>query len=272
MSLERRIAESFAASRPADAARVLDALTEEELGDFLDLCDVPVAAGVIGAMSPLFASRYLSRATDSRAADILNAVSFECGAGLLRRLSSDDRDRVLSLVADERRRHLAKLLRYPELTAGALMEPRVASFHPEQTVEQVVGDVHRRGSEIRYYIYVTGEDQVLRGVLSLRELVGAPRGASLGSIMVSPVDHLLARTHKSAILAHPAWRRFPLLPVVGDSGRLVGVFRYETLRMLEGHPNDEPESSPLGVTLALGELFWFGASGLIQGWESSEHD
>jgi magnesium transporter len=272
VSIEQRIAELFAGSHPAEAARALEALSEDELRNLLDSCELSVTAGVVGAMAPQVASRYLARTTNARAAEILATVPFECGADLLRRLSADERARVLSPVASERRRHLEKLLRYPELTAGALMEPRVGSFHPEQTVAEIVGDAHRRGGDIHHYLYVTDEDHSLRGVLSLRELVVAPRDASLGSIMVSPVEHLLARAHQSAILAHPGWRRFPLLPVVGDSGRLVGVFRYETLRTLERHPADAHESSPLGVTLALGELFWFGASGLIQGWEGSEDE
>lgn len=268
MSLEQEIAESFAASQPVVAARALETLTDEELSALLDSCAAKVASDVIVVMAPFVASRYLSGTTPSWAAEILGEVPLDRGVDLLRRLVPEERKRVLSEVSSDRRRHFDKLLSYPELTAGALMEPRVVAFHREQTVEQAVEDVRRRGSELRYYLYITDDDQILRGVLSLRELLVAAGDASLGSIMVSPVEHLLARAHKSAILTHPAWQRFPLLPVVADSGRLSGVFRYETLRMLEGHSGDEA-SSPLGVTLALGELFWFGASGLIQGWEAS---
>ncbi len=272
MTIERQIAESFAASRPVEAAYALETLSDDELRALLDGCDAQVAAGVVMAMAPLYASRYLARTTKSRAAEVLSQLPLDRGSDLLRRLDSDERARVLASLPAERRRHFEKLLSYPELTAGALMEPRVASFHREQTVEQVMAEVRRRGSELRYYIYVTDEEQKLLGVLSLRELMLADGDASLGSIMTSPVDHLLARAHKSAILTHPAWQRFPLLPVVADSGRLVGVFRYETLRMLEGHSGDEHGPSPLGVTLALGELFWFGASGLVQGWETSDNE
>ncbi len=272
MSLERQIAESFAASRPVDAARALETLTDEELSALLDDCAAKVASDVMVVMAPFVASRYLSRTTPSRAAEILAEVPLDRGVDLLRRLLPEERERVVSAVSSDRRRHFEKLLSYPELTAGALMEPRVVSFHRDQTVEQAVEDIRRRGSELRYYIYVTDDDQVLRGVLSLRELLVAAGDASLGSFMVSPVEHLLARAHKSAILTHPAWQRFPLLPVVADSGRLSGVLRYETLRMLEGRSDDESASSPLGVTLALGELFWFGASGLIQGWEASSDE
>jgi magnesium transporter len=266
VNLERSIAETFAAARPTEAARVLEHLPEEAVRDLLEDSDVGAAVAVVAALTPLLASRCLSLTMPSRAAEILQRLPLDRATDLTRRLGPDERASVLSHVPDERRRPLEKLLRFPESTAGALMEPRVASFPESLSVEATLERARRPGSELRYYVYVVNDDLVLTGVTSLRELVSASPAATLRSIMTGPVQTLSARAGRKAILGHPGWLRYPVLPVVDEADRLVGVFRYETFRRLQDRPETE-DASPLNVALALGELFWLGASGILRGLE-----
>ncbi|HSF15904.1 MAG TPA: CBS domain-containing protein [Vicinamibacteria bacterium] len=266
MNLEKNIADTFAASRPSDAARVLETLGENDLRELLDDSDFRAAATVVEALTPLEASRCLCLVSVSRAADILNELPLGRAADLLRRVDGDTREAILSNVPEPRQRPLQKLLSFPEQTAGAMMEPRVESFPQGMTVEATLRKIRQPGRHLRYYLYVLDDDHVLIGVTSLRELASASVHKTLRSIMARPVHSLSARAGKNAILEHPGWRRFPVLPVVDEASRLIGVFRYETFRRLQGLPDLE-EASPLKVALAVGELFWLGASGLLRGLE-----
>lgn len=266
MSLEKAIADAFASSRPSDAARVLEALSEDEVRELVDQSEIRAAAAVVEAMTPLAAARCLSLASAPHVVEIVSVLPLDRAGDLLRRLGNEKRAEILSRLPKERKAPLEKLLSFPEHTAGAMMEPRVESFPETMTVEATLHQVRRPGTELRYYLYIVNDDLVLTGVASLRDLVSAPLDANLRSIMKRPVQTLSARAGKSATLEHPGWRRYPVLPVVDEAGRLVGVFRYETFRRLQERP-DTDEASPLNVALALGELFWLGASGLLRGLE-----
>ena len=275
MSLEKNIADVFAVSRPSSAARVLESFPEDAVRELLEQSDARAASAIVEALTPAVASRCLSLSSSARAADIVSGLPFDRTADLLRRLGDAERAAILGHVPSETRRPLEKLLRFPEHTAGAMMEPRVASFPQSWTVDATLGKIRERGSELRYYVFIIDDGLVLVGVTSVRQLVSAPPEATLQSIMTRPVQSLSALSSTSATLEHPGWRRYPVLPVVDDAGRLVGVFWYETFRSLQEQPELE-EASPLDVALALGELFWLGAAGMLRGLEepvgSSEED
>lgn len=266
MNVEGKIADVFARSRPNEAARVLETLPEDAVREFLEETELTAAAVVVESLTSLMASRCLSLASSSRAAAIANELPLERASDLLRRADAETRSKVLSEMPPNRRGPLQKLLRFPEHTAGAMMEPRVESFLGNMTVGETLRKVHETKSELRYYLYVVDEQLVLRGVASWRQLVAAEPDLTLRAIMTRSVQTLSARAGKSAILSHPAWRRYPVLPVVDENGHLLGVFRYVTFRRLQER-SDSEEPSPVNVALALGELFWLSAAGLLRGLE-----
>jgi hypothetical protein len=74
---------------------------------------------------------------------------------------------------------------------------------------------------------------------------------------------------RAAILAHPGWRRFHALPVVDRDAVLLGAIRYQTFRGLEDAARDQSRRADAVTTVfALGELYWLGLSGLLDGLSS----
>lgn len=266
MSLETQIAESFALARPSDAARALETLSVDDIGGVLGQSELDAAVVLVGSITPLVSSRCLLHLEPARAGAIVERLPLGRASILLRLLTIDERTAVLSHVAENTRRPLEKTLRFPEGTAGALMEPRVASFPETLTVAETLRRARQPDTPIRYYVFVVDDENVLTGVSSVDELVSARDDTALRSIMTRPVEMLLARAGRDAIIKHPGWQRFPILPVVDEAGRLVGVLRYETFRELSELPAPD-DASPVDVALALGELFWMGASGMLRGFE-----
>jgi magnesium transporter len=120
-----------------------------------------------------------------------------------------------------------ELIAYPEDSAGGLMTTRFVTVRPDATAAEAIAAVRRLAQEERtetiYYLYVTGTDRILIGVLSLRELVLAPSGARVSEVMrrtfaaVRPeadqeeAAHLLTERHLLAV------------PVIDTHGRLLGI-------------------------------------------------
>lgn len=152
------------------------------------------------------------------------------------------------------------------------MHPYFAACHVSRRVEDAILELRESGTDLRYYLYVVDDDLLLVGVLGVEELMASDPAAGLADVMRRPVETLSARAGRNAILRHPGWKRYPSLPVVDEVGRLVGVFPYRTFQQLSGAPDEESDPSTLGLALALGELFWWGAAGLFRGLERIDDD
>ncbi len=267
MNLEERIVHGFLREHPREAARVLERAPDGDAREVLSQSKPEEAAAVLAAIVPSAASRHLEQLQPRLAAEVLERLSSDRAADLLRRIEAERRGGILEALDEGLRTPIERLLRFPVNTAGALMHPHFAAFHLSRRVEEAVSELRDRGADLRYYLYVVDDDLKLVGVLGVKDLMAALPSARLGDVMRRPVENLSARAGRNAIVRHPGWKRYPSLPVVDELGRLVGVFPYRTFQLLHRSPEEESDPSALGLALALGELFWWGAASLFRGLE-----
>src|SRR5690242_18080332 len=118
-------------------------------------------------------------------ARLIEQMSHDDRADLLRRLEPQVVESLLRLVDEANRRDIAKLIDYPENTAGALMTTDYAWLPASITVEQALDRLRLQApdSETIYYVYVVDDQRRLLGVVTLRELILAPRKAPVSELM-----------------------------------------------------------------------------------------
>lgn len=271
MNRAQQISEQFAAAHPEDAARILEGLDLESSAEYLAASPVPVVAGLIRQMDPFTAARCLEALSPESAALIAQELALDLVSRLLRRMDDSSRQPLLDRVPKEIAHHLQLLLRYPEGSAGAIMDPRILALPIDLTAGEALERVRHRPQQAIYYLYVVRRDDLLAGVLSVRDLMLAEPEAPLATIMRTNVARLSAAAGRAAIVSHPGWRSYHALPVVDENGVFLGAIRYETLRQLEA---DEADRAGSGVSssstgAALGELYWVGLSGIVEGLASS---
>lgn len=152
---------------------------------------------------------------------------------LLQRLEElDERtpEDILRLVDEAARRDIKQLLDYDEGTVGAIMTTDYAWLPAHLTTTVAIDRLRRIApkSETIYYIYVLEEpSRRLLGVVSLRDLILAPRQATLNQLMETDLITLRASDDQND--AVEALRRSDLLalPVVDEQGRLVGIVTHD---------------------------------------------
>jgi magnesium transporter len=262
--VEEILSISFMAAHPREAAMVLEGVPAQDAATTLAAAPSELAAPVLQYMAPMAGADCLVACHAQEGADILTELPLDVSVRLLRRLEPTHRAELLAAIPPDTKRSAEVLLKYPEKTAGALMVPRVLILPDDLTVAQARKHARRHSRFLRYYLYVINREQELVGVSSLRELMLAAAGVSLSTIMHRPVERLSVSDSRHAILAHPAWRRFHALPVVDSDGSLVGVVRYETVRELEGSEEQQPPPNATSLALALGELYWIGATSVAE--------
>ena len=257
------LAHRFAASHPNEAAWILEGLDVQEVADFLAGADSETGAGVVAAMAPVSAVGCLRHLETEAAGAIVERLELETGAALLRMMEREGRDSLLRILSKEKGESLETVLRFPENTAGSLMDPNALALPRDITLQEGLDRVRRYPERASYYVYVIDRSRLLAGVVNIRELmIGDPERPL--SEVVRPVSaRLNVNDSLAAVVAHPGWLEFQVLPVLDDDGRFVGALRHRTLRRLVRDAT-EGGSSSKSVGSALGELFQIGLTGLAQ--------
>ena len=264
METQKLLAKHFAEDHPLDAARVLEELAIGEAAAYLEELPARLAAVVLQNMVSTSAAECMAQLSPPRFAQILAFLPLDHAARLLRRLEPERRAELFSRVPSNLSALLARLLRYPENSAGALMDPRALALPEDITVTEALARVRRAPRYALYYIYVLDREQKLVGVMNLRELMLAPPKAALSVTMRREVTAISALAGRMAIVENPGWRDVHALPVVDDAGVFLGVLRYETLRTLERDTTSpSPAGGGLAAVLTLGELCWVGLAGVL---------
>lgn len=264
MDAAKRLAINFAQEHPSDAAGILERLSSDAASAYIEELPPRLGAAVLPRMDAWTASECLARLSPERFGQLMAVLPLDSAAGLLRRSDASQRDQLLAHAPADVAILLARLLRYPQNSAGALMDPRVLALPEDIPASEALARVRRVPRHALYYLYVVDREQKLVGVLNLRELMLALPRDRLSAIMRREVSSLSALSDQTAIIDHPGWRNVHALPVIDEQGKFLGVLRYETLRQLENESKSPtPAGDALSAVLTLGELCWIGLAGVL---------
>jgi magnesium transporter len=263
MDSERLLITEFMDEHPSDAARILERFPADEAAALLGEIPAQSAGEVLRRMSAFGASTAIAAMDPKPAATLVAQIPLQDASSLLRRLEPDVRDSVVSAMPDEMRENIGRLLRYPEGTAGALMDPFVLVLPEDLTVGEALSRTRRRARHVYFYVYVTDRSHRLAGVLDLRELLLADASDTLASVMRADLTKVRADTDIATIEAHPGWQEYDALPVVDEHGVFVGAIRHRVVRRMQ---SGDVRSGAAGETmLSLAELYWIGIGGMLRG-------
>ncbi|HJR63192.1 MAG TPA: hypothetical protein VJ803_05775 [Gemmatimonadaceae bacterium] len=263
MTVQLRLVLAFARSHPRAAALAVERLPAAEREAVLRTLPPDVVAPVVRAIGRQMAAAHLADLGSEEATQILIALRPDESADLLRRVPSDRREAVLAALPEAAREQVTRVMRYPEGTAGALMDPSILELPDDISVGAAQERVRGATRDLLYYLYVVSRSRHLVGVLDIPELMSASPDDALRSAMHERVDSLSAWTPPSVIRTHGGWRSYHAMPVVDEEGRLLGAIRYQMLRRLEQDAAPRAEKPATVTILALGELFRIGATSLV---------
>ena len=257
------VIQCFIRDHTPEAARVLEKCSLDELVLFCSSTPTELTALLFDAMEAGRATDCLERMDAAPAASALAELQLERAALLLRRVEPEARESILRLLPADFGRHMALLLRSPEDSAGALMEPRGFTLPPDVSVAEALASVQANPDFASYYLYVVARDQTLVGVLNLRELLAGRQEVPVASLMHRDVVCLHMEDSLASVMAHPAWLDFHTLPVLDENALFAGTLRHKTLRRLASARESRGRVDEVGA--ALGELYRIGLAALVKG-------
>ncbi len=217
---------------PEDLADALEELSGQEQVALFSALDSETAAETLSEAEPRAQRQLIAGMRKERAKTVLSEMSVPQLADLFSVLPHDQQTALMSLIPEAEAERVRAILAEREATAGALMSSDFVAVPKTMKVGEVLAQLRRSGREPQSlsYVYVlAGEDNVLVGVVDLRELVLAPDDAEIATVMTSPVasaDETLPRDDLEELLAK---YHFRMLPVVDAKDHLKGVVYYNEI-------------------------------------------
>jgi magnesium transporter len=252
---------NFIELHPDDAARAFESLAATDAQRLFERLPTPVAIHLFERLNPQIGGPILEQVGLARARAVVSGMGPRKGSAMLQQLNEARRQEILAGLEDAVARPLRTLARYDEETAGAIMEPRVASLPIDLTAQQAITVVRKMPREALYYLYVTQRDGTLIGVLNMRDLLLAAPRDPIRNFVHRDVVSVSDTTDREDVVTLMRERRFLAMPVVDFDGRLLGVVKhdealeagqleaFEDLQKSVGAGADERALSPVSLVV-----------------------
>ncbi|MDR0360524.1 MAG: CBS domain-containing protein, partial [bacterium] len=145
--------------------------------------------------------------------DILGELTEDRSAEILHRLDREEAEDVEELPA------------YPEDTAGGLMTTEVLQVSEAATAGRCLDLVRAQQSDtaVAFYVIVVDEDEHLRGMVSLQQLLQADPDAGVADLMSKDVVTVQVDDHAEEVAAVLAKYNLVAVPVIDQEFRLQGI-------------------------------------------------
>ncbi len=215
---------------PATVAETLSGdLDVEQVWRFLAHTSIRNQAAIFEYFPIEWQVAMVEGAGKERMARLIEQMSHDDRVDLLRRLMPRVAESLLRLVDEADRRDIANLVRQDENTAGGLMTTDYAWLPPHLSTGEALERLRLQAphSETIYYIFVLDDQRRLLGVVSLRDLILAPRHALIRDLMESNVVSVRATDDREIVAKEMAQYDLIAMPVVDEQNRMVGIITHD---------------------------------------------
>jgi magnesium transporter len=214
---------------PHEAARLLEAMAPEDSATVLEQQPAHAVVRAWQALGPDVARAIAERLPEAFARRLLAEAEPAASAAVVAQWDEAERERRLAALEPEVAHELRELLRYPENSAGRLMDMDVNPLRTGLSIAQALArlkSMRRRGLR---ELFVVDDEGVLVGRVEIQDLAIADPRLELREIVHPLLAAVKALDPREEVVTILERRPITELPVVNIDGRFVGVIRHAAL-------------------------------------------
>ncbi len=210
------LADLAQALQPNLCLKLLTILPASTCADLLEYCDEEVCARLF---VPL-ADKSMTAATA-----VIDVMAPDDRADLLAILDETLRGQLLAALNEEESRDIRHLLAYADDSAGSLMTTDFVALSADATAVEAIDEIRQIAQEMEtiYQAYAVDPNSTLLGVISLRDLVTAPKNSTLASVMNPNIITVADDDDQEEVVRLISKYDLLALPVVDKNHRIVGI-------------------------------------------------
>lgn len=211
----------------ADVAEIFEDISEEQMLYLFRIMPKDISAEVFSNLDSDMQEYIVQSITDAEIQQLISRLFMDDTVDFIEELPAIVVKRVLRNTSNEKRDIINQFLNYPEDSAGSIMTIELMDLKKEMTVGESIERIRRLGvnKETINTCYVIGNNRVLEGEVTLKDLVLAENDKKIKEIMVEDKELISIPTTMDVEEVSLIFQKYSALslPVTDTENRLVGI-------------------------------------------------
>ncbi|HZW59099.1 MAG TPA: magnesium transporter [Woeseiaceae bacterium] len=251
-ALDRR----FLMDHPWQAAQKIEEMPGAAAAEALSVQPADVLVPVMMRLTPNVAAELLRGLPDALTVALLSEMLPHDALRLLGLFDDSDRSEWVARLDPAISGEIRRLMRYPEDSAGRLMDCRVTHLRGTSTVGQTLQLLRKRRTQATRSLFLVDAENRLSGKVRIQDVAVSDPDTELQSIATAVTATVTPVTSQAEVVELLERHQLADLPVVDIDGRLLGVIYHAALlhaiqedssadiQMMVGASKDERALSP----------------------------
>ena len=209
----------------ADIAEIIETLSIEEATYIIKLLKSKTTADALTEVDPDTREQILDNLSINEIAREVSELKTDDATDLILELPEARKEKVMSQIQDnEHVKDIRDLLRYDENTAGGLMAKELVKVEEDLSVLKCLNKMRAQAENVTrvHSIYVVDQNNVLKGRLSLKDLITANSRDKVKDIYIPKVDFVTADQENEEVAKIMSKYDLEAIPVVNNKKELLG--------------------------------------------------
>lgn len=216
----------------------------QDIADFIESMETPsytiklfkllpkdISAEVFSYIDSDNQKKLISVMTDTELSYLIEELYINDAVDLVEEMPANIVQRILKNTTKETRQTINKFLGYKEYSAGSIMTPEIIDLKEDMDMSACIKRIKllSKNVETINIVYVTDKSRVLKGVLSIKDIILADESTIVGDIMNTNVVYAQTTTNKEEIARLFKQYNHLAIPIVDKEKRLVGIVTFDDI-------------------------------------------
>jgi len=210
---------------PSEIALLFEKLPQEARERIINILPTEEASEVISEMDEEHEpGELLINLHPEKRSEIVEELDYDDAADIISQLNEEDQQEILQDIDAEDASSIRALMSYEEDTAGGIMNPQVICVNINSDKKNALDDVIHQSEEMEefYTIYVVDDEKILRGFVSIKDLIKARANAKVSELLNDDFVYVKADLDQEEVAKLISQYNLTSIPVVDDNMKLLG--------------------------------------------------
>jgi len=216
----------FLEIHPADIAEIIENLNDDEGQYIFEILESQKSADTIIELEDEIRDNFLSELSPKEIAeDLIEKLESDDAVDIISDLSEDKKNKVLTYIEDKSQyNNITDLLSYDTNTAGGLMAKELIKVNENWSTVECLAEMRKQAKRIKkvHTIYIIDNNNILLGLLSLRNLLVSEKSTPIKSIIKKDIISVKSYEKKEVVANIMNKYDLVVIPVVDKNNKLLG--------------------------------------------------
>ena len=214
----------------SEIAIILESLPQESRDRIINILPSDLASDVLSEMdAESHPERILENLNPEKRSEIVEELDYDDATDIISQLPEEQQNEILLELDEEDASTIRNLLTYAEDTAGGIMNTQVLKLNGKSSKKEALDEVIRQSEEMEefYTINVIDDDNVLLGIVSLKDIIKAKNSIKVAELIQVDFVYVLADTDQEEVAKLISQYNLTSIPVVDEEMHLLGRITFD---------------------------------------------